>query len=270
MARQINSLINQQETFLKGSSETIRETTLYWFIGFLEGDGSFFISNSVIFFVITQDELVVLYKIKSLLKKGSVQKHGKYFRFIITKNTHLIWLKDLIFSKILFKKVFDRICVCFNLKATYSFLRLNNFLFFKNAWLSGFIDAEGCFYIRLLKREAYSIGYQIRLLFILDQQYVTGDDFLIFERLKLELKGSIIQRKGSNFRFVVEKMSELHKLNKYLKLYPLKSHKKRLQYINWLTCFNIKRKKNISLSDIERIKKIKSWRYSPPIFYRKI
>ena len=82
-------LDNQQETFLKGSSETTRRTTfntdkLYWLIGFLEGDGSFIKSNDRYFFILTQNELIVLYKIKKFLGFGRVQKHGKYFRYIIT------------------------------------------------------------------------------------------------------------------------------------------------------------------------------------------
>ena len=64
---------------IKGSSETIRETTfdfskykeksvthkknidpsfLEWFIGFFEGDGSFIVSKSPLFFIISQKEVL--------------------------------------------------------------------------------------------------------------------------------------------------------------------------------------------------------------------
>jgi hypothetical protein len=39
-----------------------------------------------------------------------------------------------------------------------------------NAWLSGLIDAEGCFNITLFKREAMTLGYQVKLRFMIDQK----------------------------------------------------------------------------------------------------
>jgi hypothetical protein len=48
-----------------------------------------------------------------------------------------------------------------------------------NAWLSGFIDAvgergtplgEGCFNVTLFKREAMTLGYQVKLRFMIDQK----------------------------------------------------------------------------------------------------
>jgi hypothetical protein len=46
----------------------------------------------------------------------------------------------------------------------------------------------------------------------------------------------------------------------------LRSHKKSIQYKHWLKVHNIKMKSVITVADIEIIKKIKRWRYSPPIF----
>lgn len=187
-------------------------------------------SNNRLFFVIVQNELIVLYKIKSFLRMGSVQKHGKYYRFIITKNLLILRLQRLVMSYILFPKIFYRICCIFNLSLQYSYPL--KFKFLTNSWLSGFVDADGCFHIRLLKRPNYRLGYQIRLLFILDQKCLNDDDLSIFYKLKLELMGSIICRKNMNYRFIVEKENEIKKLISYFSNFPLKSHKKSLQYRN--------------------------------------
>lgn len=260
-------LDNQQETLNKGSSETTRRTTfnfdlLLWFIGFLEVDGSFIFSNKRYFFIITQNELIVLFKIKHFLKLGRVQKHGKYFRFIITKSNDFYFLINLISPYLVLFKTVSKINSC--LKYTnYKNLNLKKFDFFKNAWLSGFIDSEGCFYVRLVKREKYILGYQIRLLFILDQKLL-DNDVIFFDYLKLAIGGSIVNRKNNNFRLIIESNDDILKLIDYLKRYPLRSHKKTIQFKHWLICWRIKNKKEKTIQDIEKIKKIKSWRYSPP------
>lgn len=262
-------LDNQQETFLKGSSETTRRTTfnidkLCWLIGFLEGDGSFIKSNDRYFFILTQNELIVLYKIKKFLGFGRVQKHGKYFRYIITVKKDLFYFINLILPFILFNKVILRIKNCINILFFEKF-NINNFNFFKNGWLSGFIDSEGCFYIRLVKRLGYVCNYQIRICFFLDQNLLK-EDMLIFNHLQSQLGGYILDRKNDNFRLCLEDDNRINCLINYLKRYPLKSHKKSIQYKHWLKCLNIKRKDKIEQKDIDKIKKIKSWRYSPPIY----
>lgn len=262
-------LDNQQETCNKGSSETIRRTTynldkLYWFIGFLEGDGSFIKSNDRLFFILTQNELIVLHKIKKFLGFGRVQKHGNYFRYIITIRKDFFYFLNLILSYILFNHVLLRIQNCVNL-LFFERLNINNFNFLNNAWLSGFIDAEGCFYIRLLKRSNYICGYQIRLCFFLDQT-LSNEDLIIFKRLQSQLGGYVYDRKNNNFRFTLENDLDICKLINYLKRYPLRSHKKSIQYKKWLKCLYMKRKGDLTKEDIIKIKKIKSWRYSPAIY----
>ncbi len=262
-------LDNQQETLnlIKGSSETIRRTTLnldvlFWFAGFLEGRGSFIISNKRCFFIITQNELVVLFKIKKFLNLGRVQKHGAYFRFIITKIKDFNYLVNLISKYIIFDKTNLCISNCLN-DYVVEKVNLQIFNFYANAWLSGFIDAEGCFNIRLVKRGQYKCGFKIRILFFLDQK-LYGEDLYFFEHLKNNIGGSIINRKNNNFRFSLESKDDILKLINYLKRYPLRSHKKSIQLKHWLVCFRIQNKKEITINDIEKIQKIKSWRYSPP------
>lgn len=261
-------LDNQQETLIKGSSETTRRTTfnldlLYWFVGFWEGDGALFNSQGRNFFVIVQNELVVLYKIKSFLKCGRVQKHGKYFRFIITKQNDILNILNLISNLIIFYKTFCKLRLI--LTALDEKVEFVNFNFFENGWLSGFIDAEGCFYIRLLKRDNYKLGYQLRLIFILDQKLDNDFDCAIFKNLALQLGGYIVIRNNKSYlRLFVENDQSIQKLINYLSRYPLRSQKKSIQYKHWLKVLHIKRKDCITDQDLLKIKKIKSWRYSPP------
>lgn len=252
---------------VKGSSETTCKTTfnldhLYWFVGFLEGNGSFVRSNERLFFIITQNELVVLFKIKQFLNLGRVQKHGLYFRFIITKLKDIYFIINLISKFIILHKTMLKINNCLQNNIIEK-LDLNSFNFLTNAWLSGFIDAEGCFYIRLFKRVQYKCGYQIRLLFILDQNLVVQEKNF-FDYLKVFLGGYIVCRAGDNYRLVLENEKDILNLIVYLKRYPLRSHKKSIQFKHWLICWRIKNKKEITIKDIDKIKKIKSWRYSPP------
>lgn len=260
-------LDNQQETtfIIVGSSETTCKTTfnfdfLLWFIGFLEGDCSFFLSNNCYFFVITQNELIVLYKIKHFIKLGRVQKHGNYFRFIIVIKKDFEFLLMLIIPHLYLYKTIVKIQNCL-INFDYN---LNQTFFLSSAWLSGFIDAEGCFYIRLVKRSNYKCGYQIRLLFFLDQELI-GTDIDFFTRLCSEFTyGRIINRGNCNYRFIIDNYKDIELLFKYLRRYPLHSHKKSILFKHWSIVWRIKQKDEITKIDIEKIKKIKSWRYSPP------
>lgn len=261
-------LDNQQETLIKnkGSSETIRETTLntdflLWFIGFSEGGGSFIKSGNRFFFIISQNELIVLYKIKKFLKIGKVQKHGKYFRFILSKKLDIFYILDYFYKYSIMQKTYIRLNSIFERNNIFF---QKNYNFLDNAWLSGFIDAEGCFYIALKKRKNYKFGYQIRTKLLLDQKFEKNFNF--FESLNQQIKGTLEIRLINNYRFIIENNKSILIIINYLKRYPLKSHKKTIQYKHWLKCLYIKNKTTKTFNDLKKIRKIKSWRYSPPLY----
>lgn len=261
-------LDDQQETLQssKGSSETTRETTLnidflLWFIGFSEGDGSFIKSGNRFFFIISQNELIVLYKIKKLLKIGKVQKHGKYFRFIVSKILDIYFILEYFILYSVMQKTYIRLNNVFNKNIIFDKYKYN---FLDNAWLSGFIDAEGCFYVALKKRKNYKFGYQIRIKLLLDQKFENNLNF--FQTLNEQIKGTLELRSNNNYRFIIENNKSIIIIINYLTRYPLKSHKKTIQYKHWLKCLYIKNKPIKNLKDLKKIKKIKSWRYSPPLY----
>ena len=143
------------------------------FIGFAEGDGSLFIENSnrplgqqSLLFEITlhSSDIHVLHNIKHNLKLGSVKivKSTGYCRYRLAGIKAISCLLLLFMAILLcqnFIKRFSTFLEKYNEKianplARQQTKRLPNIKFIKelrqptllNAWISGFTDAEGCFY----------------------------------------------------------------------------------------------------------------------------
>ena len=80
---------------------TINSAFLTWFIGFVEGDGSFIISHSKVYFDVTQDlkDIDLLYKIKATLGFGKIltrtDKHRNVGVFYVTEKDNFIRLAHL-------------------------------------------------------------------------------------------------------------------------------------------------------------------------------
>ncbi len=97
-------------------------------------------------------------------------------------------------------------------------------LSFNNSWLSGFVDAEGCFNVYVSKNNK---GISLR--FIVDQQVGLS----VFDELKNILAtGSIYARKNNNYRFTVTKLEKLALVIEYFNVYILRT-KKQLAFEKW-------------------------------------
>nr|QCW06896.1 hypothetical protein [Drechslerella brochopaga] len=57
-----------------------------------------------------------------------------------------------------------------------------------DSWISGFIDAEGCFNVTLFKRKAMALGYQIKLRFMIDQKDSLENMLYLKDQLNQVLK----------------------------------------------------------------------------------
>nr|YP_009517196.1 LAGLIDADG homing endonuclease [Blastosporella zonata]AYE93113.1 LAGLIDADG homing endonuclease [Blastosporella zonata] len=118
-------------------------------------------------------------------------------------------------------------------------LPLNDSSIFKDSWLSGFIDADGSFYIR------NSIK-QIICKFALEQRMIypkTNESYnLILNKICLALTVKLQTRirlniKNSYYIIRVENQNSIKLLIKYLDTYPLLSSKQ-LDYLCWKIVFN--------------------------------
>lgn len=248
----------QYEKNLPQHKTHIDRSFLEWFIGFTEGDGSFLISPSQdskdspeplrLFFIITQKEVQVLHKIRSSLGFGKVSAHGDYFRYIVADLKSVDRLIHLFNGNLLLKKTNIRFANWVQARNIISsrklnppidllpplFLRIQShevqgqiFSPLRNSgWLSGLIDAEGCFNISKIKNVKHSCGFRIRCRLLIDQK----DEQEIFQNILTEIQGGFIhERTGESekmYRLEWSSFKDLNTFKEYFKKYPLKSRKR--------------------------------------------
>lgn len=227
----------------KSSSETIRETSfkfdsfrdnynknisdnwLSWFIGFSEGDGAFLTYKNSCSFIITQKEEAILNHIKDILQIGYVKNFGKFSRYIVRENNSILLLISIFNGNIFLDKrkiQFKKWLAIFNINELENNIKPT----LKDAWISGLIDAEGCFNSSLFKRKAIKLGYQIKLRFMIDQKDCLNDMLYLKDVLNLFLT----YRKSNN------DITNMHRIesNSFIKI-PL--------IIDYLDKYNLKTKK---------------------------
>jgi hypothetical protein len=189
-----------------------------WFIGFTEGDGNFqvqlldtnndprsqeaAVTRYRLYFTINQKDPKLLYYIREHLGFGHITSQFyinkdniriDYFRYSVSDQDNIDRLIVLFNGNIILNKVYSRFRQFLQARNTREGVdqiqempQNDQFTFEANAWFSGFIDAEGCFYIRKQTEARYSLGFRIRCLFILDQK---GERWL-FEKIRDEFMGS--------------------------------------------------------------------------------
>ncbi len=278
-----------------------------WFAGFFEGDGSFNINtkNSRCSLVINQKDLKVLIFIKNELKVGNIKEYNGYFRWVVSKKEELYKVIFLLNGSLLLNKTNNKLKkwiynynVYYNLEFEdkyYIFYKGPSVFDLNNSWLAGFIDAEGCFNVRIvdLKKKKLEIlhlipefenedclkllslssdsllkkiktinfktpiSFRIRLRFLLKQK----DDQLILHEIQNSFFGSVREIKNSNsvFEYVLDSNFRQINIINYLDSHPLKS----IKHINFLKFknlyFQIQRKEHLNIFNIKRALKILSY-----------
>lgn len=257
----------------------IDESYLEWFIGFYEGDGSIYSSQTQyskkrLSFQITQKDRQFIEKLRYTFGYGNIsnetRKTGVYWKWTLeSKETiekiayllygNLVWparqlqyiewiqtgQKQGLFSKIILKNL--------------TFRSSEKLISFQTAWLSGFIDAEGCFYAHLKETKSLKTNKPIVKLsqkMTLTQKLKTPDqaERIIFDHILnlFETKNTITifqSRVNSHFygRIEIWTIQNQKCLIDYLQNYKLKTQKY-ISYRRWWRIW-VRRTEQIHLTE---------------------
>lgn len=263
----------------KSSSETIRETSLNfdcyrkisgkffdeisddwltWFIGFSEGDGAFMTGKDKrLIFVLTQKETAILNHIHETLGIGRVRTYDHFSRYRVDDKFGILILIALFNGNLVLNKRKVQVKKWLD---TLNIKQINNNILplLNNSWLSGFIDAEGCFNVTLFKRKAMALGYQVKLRFMIDQKDSLDNMLFIKDQLNLFLthrklkKGNI----GTMHRIESNSFVKAALIIKYLNRFRLKS-KKQESFNKWVIVYElVKNKAHLTEKGLSEIRKL--------------
>jgi hypothetical protein len=239
--------INQQEKIDSLSSETTSTDTFYfslftsnyklidqawleWFVGFAEGDASWIVSGTRLFFILTQKEANILYHIQETLGFGSVYIDSKGIaRYTVSDRKSILLLIYLFSGNLVLPKRLRQLnewVSAFNnitgasLALCYATVKLT----LDSAWLSGFADAEECFNVSIRPRPAAIVGFRTSLRFMLDQQF---EQVTLLFIATLFGTGHVILRSDTNevYRLTIDSFKSIPVVITYFSNFPLKTYK---------------------------------------------
>ena len=221
---------------------------LEWFVGFAEGDGSWQTEETKLqcrsIFVINQKNPQVLYKIKSKLGYGTItgpysQKNpsgtiSTYYRYRVgdfegTRNLVEIFNGELVLDKT--RERFAKYLEVQNRRACKPTFNAPVIALIDSAmepslshgWLSGFIDAEGCFSHSFSRNVSSDEIASVKLRFTLPQK----GEKRVFDYLQSILGGSLgLEGSEGYYRLEVSGQNDLKRIIDYLGqngLYSVKS-----------------------------------------------
>jgi len=214
------------------------DARLQWFVGFYEGDGSLQVHKGRCFFVLNQKDPQVLNYIKKLLQFGSVKgpyknkrQNTSYYRYTVSDLKDIKTLIEIFNGNLVLNKTkirFEKFVEHFNSSAMrrniiLKPIKVNTGTFvptLNDGWLSGFIDAEGCFSGYLTRQQSCVSG--IALTFSLKQKA----EEKVFKDLHSLIKGSYsFNEKRQMCELKLAKKSSCQLIIDYLSRYPLQSNK---------------------------------------------
>lgn len=202
-----------QKTYLHQSK--YNNNFIKWFIGFTEGNNSFIITSSQLFFILYNTDYKVLEYIKKNLGFGKIHKYKNTYRYIVNNKDNIDILINIFNGKLYLNKtnsIFELWLNIRNQSHLYPIPFLSSLLssdLTNNAWLSGYIDAKGIFNAKLED--------QIKVKFsIISESHIIN----YINNSLLHTNTLIPQSSISLYT-----LDSLFLLNQYLKKYPLKSKK---------------------------------------------
>ena len=126
----------------------------------------------------------------------------------------------------------------------------------KDAWLSGFTDAEGCFNINITQRNKTYTGFRIMLRFLLDQKNAIE---ILSHIRNLFGFGAVILRKDTKevYRYYCDSFIGLKNIILYFQAFPLKTIKASA-FNHWLKAYKmVENKEHLTKQGLTIIRDIK-------------
>lgn len=272
----------------KGSSETTRDITynfdeysvlipqhkkkinkkfLEWFIGFTEGDGSFIVSKDKVYFDITQsmEDIQVLYYIKKELGFGKVMIRSEINRkvgvFYVSSQENFTKLMVIFngnlstnYKKEQFRRWLDAYNKQYNMNIAFIDRLVKPSL--SSGWISGFTDAEGCFYGRVKSCRTSKLRRAPHLTFQISQKelYIIKSLRDIFlNQCNSELNNINYDKSWEGWSFHCSSFIKLKVIRNYFSIYQLKTRKS-LSFKKWCKIHDmVLDKKHLTIEGLNKI-----------------
>ena len=223
---------------------TVTINFLEWFLGFTEGDGCFFSGleegRPRLRFTLGQKDAKLIYKIKKRLGFGYVAKDGDIFVFRVDDLKGIQRIQSIFNGNLVLPKKRVQFAAWVNFKPqiqehTFRLIDKPKLPSLEDAWISGFIEAEGCFYVKLNPRKKKSDFFSIKShKLTLTQRDIHGER-AILEHIKQLFKTktkTYLVKPPSCFRIVMENLKSQEVVVKYLQRFCLLG-KKRIAAFRW-------------------------------------
>lgn len=255
-----------------GYLSTIEDPWLSWFVGFTEGDGAILTSKGRLRFVLTQKEGTILLHIQSMIGFGTVRKYTTasttFYRYVVEDFDNTLLLAMLFNGNLAIPhriSQLERWVDNINQKLSnltkpihgITSVTLIPCIFvpcLKNAWISGFTDAEGTFNVSIGKRDNTVTGYRVQLRFTLDQKFAHS---LLTHIRSLFGHGSVVLRSEDMYRYYCNTFIGLSPICTYFASYPLKT-KKAISLLNWLKVYDmVTNGEHLTDEGLQKVRQIK-------------
>jgi hypothetical protein len=234
-------------TTYKGNSKNLGS----YLAGLIEGDGSIYIPKdnknaSRIRIAFNSKDLPLALIIQKNLNGGNIyKKKGKNaYTYEISDIKNLIKLVDLVNGNMRTPKIVQlyKLIDWINNK-NYNIIKLplDISTLDSNAWLSGFIEADGCFYVRITQNKHASTKKIATMLELAQKMTNLNSDSLMDIMTKISHFLSInikIRSKYNQYWIRTSSVQSNFILIKYLETYPLFSSKY-LDFVAWTKIFNL-------------------------------
>nr|YP_009538400.1 putative LAGLIDADG homing endonuclease [Capsosiphon fulvescens]AWX64089.1 putative LAGLIDADG homing endonuclease [Capsosiphon fulvescens] len=222
---------------------------LQWFIGFVEGDGSFIVSkknknNKQLMFIINQKDPKLMFKIKKKLGFGNVTNYEQdgqiYYRYSVSSLKNITRLMHLFNGNLILEKVNTRFQTWISqyneqdFRSPITLLNQSPCLDLNSGWLSGFIDADGGFYARL-KIDSMRLTWRLNMKFYITQK----QEYKVLQVIKFlfstdhqpliinssDVTKNIYNMKKDYYRLELTNAKHILNVINYLNIYPLQGNK---------------------------------------------